>query len=201
MFCRVRQYFHTNHEQHRAVVLVACGPSAPIQAPHNAVVVDNLLCLLNIEISVGHAQGERHANPPHGNDYRACHARQPARLWAGGIRQGTDRHTRNERKAVWAGCGRWRSNLDPTAAAGRRSAKRCAQKSRRRRLRRPQLCATWDAVKKNDTASRGSRAAGADRAPLRAIQLLSGFSVSILLLRLFLLRLLAHRARAGTVAS
>ena len=35
-----------------------------------------------------------------------------------------------------------------------------------RRLRRPQLCASWDAVEKIDTASRDPRAAGADRAPL-----------------------------------
>jgi len=43
----------------------------------------------------------------------------PARLWASGIKQGTDRHTRNERKAVRAGCGRWRSSLNHTDAAGR----------------------------------------------------------------------------------
>jgi hypothetical protein len=48
-----------------------------------------------------------------------------------------------------------------------------------------QLCAAWDAVKKNDTASRAPRAAGGALAPL------SGFPVSILLLRLLLLRLLA----------
>jgi hypothetical protein len=47
-----------------------------------------------------------------------CHARQPARLRASGIRQGT---------AVRAGCGRWRSYLTPTDAADYRPAKRCAQ--------------------------------------------------------------------------
>ena len=72
----------------------------------------------NIKISVDHAQGECHANPPRGDDYLDCHARQPARLWASGIRQGT---------AVRAGCGRWRPYLNPTDAAGHRPAKRCAQ--------------------------------------------------------------------------
>ena len=79
-------------------------------------------CLLGRQCSVEclscHAQvGERHAHPPHDGDYRDCHARQPARLWA----------SKNERKAVRAGCGRWRSQLDPIDAAGRRSAGRHAQ--------------------------------------------------------------------------
>ena len=63
-------------------------------------------------------QGEHHATPPYSDDYRDCYARQPARLRAAsGIRQRTNRHTRNERKAVRVGCGRWRSYLNPTDAS------------------------------------------------------------------------------------
>jgi hypothetical protein len=39
----------------------------------------------------------------------------------------TNRHARNERKAVRDGCWRWRSYLNPTDAAGPGSAKRFAQ--------------------------------------------------------------------------
>ena len=40
--------------------------------------------------------------------------------------EGTNRYARNERKAVRAGCWRWRSYLNPTDAAGPGSAKRFA---------------------------------------------------------------------------